>query len=366
MRVALVGHTEHSLTIHPAGFGEITDTTILATYLREHGCQVTIHDAYHLLDHPKYDAADLTIFLTFPSLLEKLLALPKQAPIVSRLYAFDDTSHIYPHLHSQADATIVTNPIAFHLAAQQGVPLDQLIYLPMKQLPEPCHAPTDLVGCVTRLRYGKHVDVAIETAGKLGLKILVKGQLDPSGDIGDGAGHTARLAEMLKRPHVIWDQARTAHSEMPQLYSTFRASLLLSSFEDPCNIAIEQLACGVPMLLLDGEPRRTLYNDLAHFAPHQGEARTLSSYARLYQPAQAEEALATLLTAEPPDRELLVHRFGSHITRARLPLLWSEEGRTQAMQEDCARFGIAPPTPNWHLPELVLQTSILYGSFTKK
>jgi glycosyltransferase involved in cell wall biosynthesis len=359
VRVTLVGHTEHSLTRFPAGFGEIADTTILASFLREHGCQVTIHDAYQLLDNPTYEAGELQIFLTFPSLLEKLLKLPKQAPIVSRLYAFDDTSHTYPHLHREADATIVTNPIAFHLAAQQGIPLDQLIYLPMKRLPEPCHAPTDLLGCVTRLRFGKHVDVAIEVAAKLGLKILVKGELDPSGDIGDGAGHTARLAELLKQPHVIWDRSRTPHNEMPQLYTQLRASILLSSFEDPCNSAIEQLACGVPMLLLDGEPRRTLYNNLAHFAPHQGEARTLSSYARLYRPHHVEEALATLLTAEPPDHDLLVHRFGPHITRARLPQLWKKGGRLEALHEDCARFGTPPPEPNWHQAELVLDTSIL-------
>jgi glycosyltransferase involved in cell wall biosynthesis len=352
MRVTLVGHTDHSLEHFPIGIGEIPNTAILTRFLQEMGYELKVYDAHQLT--PSYDPGDVQILLTHPTKLWELQKFTHNVPTITRIYAFDDFSWINPHLHLDSTLCITQNIIANRLGLQQGLQADQMFYIPYQALNRPASNKSELkrqylqrvaphvdsnsvlVGCAMRLQAGKNGDFLLDAFEAIRDQVpeallVIRGDLDPRADLRDCIGYCERMEERLQAPWVIWDRTHyRSHEEHLRILQAFDVGVHPTGSDDPANAICEQLAIGIPMLLLAGGPRDSLFRDAALFVEHQGHHRLRHHWSSFFIPKRADFAakLLRLIKEEPLRKELAekgsriaYQRFGADLTRRKLPLL---------------------------------------------
>jgi glycosyltransferase involved in cell wall biosynthesis len=378
IQVNLLGHTFHTLGLHPSGIGEMANTQVVSRYLEESPYRLggpwdayelsgLTSDRKQLLTLPgshflknfssriDLDAPWVQLLLVNPYVLTALqrFGVPHLGPTITRIYAHDDFSPVDPHLHLESTLCITQSLTANLLGLQQGLRADQMLYFPYQRLGSPSpnkralkraylkrvapHVDPDslLVGCAMRLRAGKNGDYLLDAFESIREQVpeavlVIKGDLDSEADYYDCANHTEELKQRLQAPWVIWDRTLSPHEEHLEILQAFDVGVHPTGSDDPPNTICEQLALGTPMLILSGGPRDILFRDAALFIEHQGYHRLRRHWSSFYIPKRDDFATKLLrlikdasLRQELSNRApaLAQRRFGAEVTRRKLPLL---------------------------------------------
>lgn len=350
----IIGHTERSYRHHPKGIGEMVQT---ASLQRMTGAPVV--DAFDVLEGTQVPEDAVKIVCSTHSVLNWLLERGLPGPLISRLYAWDDFSYTFTHLHQQATLTVAQSLLGVDLGIEQGLDPQRVLYFPFHPIDdfkvEP-HPPLAegkvVVGVPSRLLYSKNHDFLFDAFAEVGEGALlwVKGELDPANDCEWGKGYTEELAKRLQEPGIHWDRRRLSHPEMLGLMAQFDCAAYIAGIDDPGLVITELLALGVPTLLLDGGPRPSLYSGAAMFVHHQGYDRMRQGAWPFFLPDRQDlkeklrqliddRALRDQLREKAPP--LAKRRFGGDISASRLPLLIEGAFHMHHQTERAAEFGTA-------------------------
>jgi glycosyltransferase involved in cell wall biosynthesis len=369
----IIGHTDESLRWHPQGIGEIINAKILSQYLDR--LPINYHgtiDAHQWLEQENPLAqlqTNGTLFLcTYPKITSQVIrqGLHQGRPTIGRAYAMQEFDNVQSHLFDQCDIVTTQSLLASQLAHEGGIPRWKILYVPyqlppsfspvlfhdpsfksayLQELAQRNHkkirldAETLIVGCSSRFEYRKNVEYLLWAFENIYSKapqalLILKGDFDAHMDCNEGEGYSQHLAALLERvqqqPWFLWDRQRRSFEETLKIYQIFDLCVHLSGAEDPGNVAIEQIALGKPLLILNGGTRPYLFKNAACFVEHAGYSHMRQGNWLFFIPDKEdlENKLLWLMTDHSARQELgerakhlADNRFGPEITQSKIQLM---------------------------------------------
>ena len=299
-------------------------------------------------------ASDLLLLLSWNFSLAALFAtsIHKSRPTAVKLYAHHPTERILTRLYEPADLLITESLLASERAFDYGIDPAKILYLP-HSYPAECEQiipsrsyveklaqrqgktldkNAKVIGCVSRLEYGKNCEFAVEAVRKLAIEkypvILVL-----KGDFPDNSPYPEYKPIFLKmlhtyqeEPWLLWDPTPTSFPQVLEEYAAFDLLLHPSGAEGGSHIVVECLGLQKPVVLLDCSTNPYLFKDLATFVKTTGEIRP--ALLPFYIP-DLEDLCSTLKKElSPPPLCKVQERFHEKVVRERIPLLFERNSDT--------------------------------------
>ena len=253
--ITILGHTDYSLRFHPQGLGEIgtskrlqelTGGTLLdifelfgatnrqelfplsqENYLRASlriAPQTASPDPLAECFRQNLPPGDSPLIInTYLSLTAAIIATgaTKERSTIARALAFHQDENLQVPLLREFDGVMAASPLTVELAIEQGLSPSKIHYVPIQwpeEVPPVEKKPSDriVVGCVCRFDYRRNVEFLVRAFDKVHKEIphahlLLKGEIDSSGDLAQGEGYSEGLRRLLdeERSWLTWEKKRT-------------------------------------------------------------------------------------------------------------------------------------------------------------
>lgn len=291
---------------------------------------------------------DVLLMLSWSFSLAALFAtgIHKKSFTAVKLFVLHPEERILTKLYEPADLILTESLLAHERALHYGIDPAKLLYLPhgypveceqikpsrayverlAKKQGKSLHKNTKVIGCVSRLEYGKNCEFAVEAAARLAQKkedlvLVLKGNFPETSPYPDFKPLFSKmLAAYAQEPWLLWDPEPTPYPAVLEEYASFDLLVHPSGVEGASHIVAECLGLKIPVVLLDWSTNRYLFKDVATFVKTTQEVR--QGLVPFCVPDL--EALCLALQQEPrqPDAKKVEERFHEKVLKERIPLLF--------------------------------------------
>lgn len=305
-----------------------------------------------LKNHSLFAPADLFLILSWCFGLAAVFAtgIHKTGFTAARLFVHHPDERIITKLYEPADLLITESLLANERALVYNIDPAKVLYLP-NCYPAECDKiqhnrtyasqlalsqgktlgrNTKIIGCVSRLEYGKNVEFAVEAVRRLALQkhdvvLLLKGDFPLVSPYPD---YQKRLQNMLScyqdEPWFVWDRTPTPFPQVMEHYASFDLLLHPSGAEGGGHVVVECLGLKKPVVLLDCSTHPYAFKDVATFVKTTG----IVQHALLPFYIPDLDDLCKKLEKEllPPDPIKVEERFHERVLAQRISLLLEPDG----------------------------------------
>jgi glycosyltransferase involved in cell wall biosynthesis len=294
---------------------------------------------------------DVLLMLSWSFSLAALFAtgIHKKSFTAVKLFVLHPEERILTKLYEPANLILTESLLAHERGLKYGIDPAKLLYLP-HGYPEECelikpnrtyvdrlvkeqgkslNKNTKVIGCVSRLEYGKNCEFAVEAVRRLVEKkedivLVLKGNFSENSPYPDFKPLFSKmLASYMDESWFLWDPRPTPYPEVLNDYASFDLLVHPSGVEGASHVVAECLGLNIPVVLLDWCTNRYLFNDLATFVKTSAEIRPgLVPFC-----VPDLEALCLALQKEPilPDPTRVAERFHEKVLEERIPLLFEPD-----------------------------------------
>lgn len=372
MPILIIGHTEASLKVHPAGLGENVHgaklQSSLSLALKKEVERLDLYDLFGNFDAyetlallnyalaqegnvlieksgPLYESIykqiekkkpDVMLFLTWNWGTAALFGtgIHRLCPVVSKLYAFHSNEIVMPSLYAKSDLIVTESLLGNQRGIAYGIPASKMLYLPHTYPstidtipPDPTYLErlahlngkqikrgpqTVVIGIASRLQARKNCGYVLTALAKLfaaGRDFLCV----LKGDVeGSSPAFSEAMEVLQKQPWFLWDRENTPFPDVLRQYAAFDLCVNLSGYEGASNTVVEMLALGKPVLVLDGTTNPYLFKEGAYFIKAQ------------------EELVLGAMPYQVPDEKDLYETLDAFIQDPALRLEWSKRAKKVA------------------------------------
>lgn len=307
-----------------------------------------IEDLKSPLSFPR---SDLLLILSWGYSLASIYAMGihKNQPTAVKLYAHHPNERLLPKLYEPASVLITESLLANDRAAAYGIDPGKVLFL-QHSYPIECEttvtsrayverlaeeqgkhlrASTKIIGCVSRLEYGKNCEFAVEAVRQLVQKghdalLVLKGDFPKELLYPE---YKTRFSEMLScyrdEPWLLWDPNPTTFPQVLEEYANFDLLLHPSGAEGGSHVVIECLGLQKPVIVLNCSTNPYLFKGLATFVETLGPIQKASL--PFYRPHMVD--LVAKLEGEPlvPDKNCVESRFHESVIQKKLWHLFARD-----------------------------------------
>jgi len=232
------------------------------------------------------------LLLTWSQTVAGMLGLDffQKRETAAKFYLFHYEEKIPLSLYEPFDLLVTESPLALKKAHDLGLPSNRLLYLPhqypleveqmannrsfyrsqlLQQWGRGVGEELPLLGMFCRFQYRKNVEYALNVLDRLHqegyrFNFYLKGAFDGSLE-GEEKHYTRWLQEQIsafqKRPWLLWNSEPTPFPKILEEYAAVDVALQLSGAESGSNTIVEQMALGVPVLVLNCSTNPSLFGE---------------------------------------------------------------------------------------------------------
>jgi glycosyltransferase involved in cell wall biosynthesis len=347
----ILGHTGHSLGVHRAGLGEVANLHRFCGLVDEPLVVRDIYEwfgggreAYRKLDAFSQAGADRRLMrgpvewegpvilwtwdhLTF-ALLEHGVS---DVPLITFLISAQPGERVPEELHERSTLVACHSLQAVANWIDQGLEPWKVFYLPHHWVEaggERVAHKGFRIGCVNRFLPHKNVERAVWAVKELHeefpeVHLYLKGRYDES-----DWGMRQLMGRFHGEPWLVWDWKVTPFPEVLDLYRTFDLSLNLTGGELASTATIEQLALGVPSVMLRGGTNESLFEGAVAWVKNRGPAHMRKAKTWYHLPDDADLTRVLRELVRDGERREALGREGERLARLRFsPKLAREKAR---------------------------------------
>jgi glycosyltransferase involved in cell wall biosynthesis len=312
------------------------------------------------------EQSDLLLILSWSFSLAALYAtgIHRTRPTAVQLYAHHPNERILHRLYESATLVLTESLLGSERACHYGIDPGKILYLPytypaeyaylppsrfyVEKLAASQHKPlrktTRVIGCVSRLEYGKNCEWAVEATRLLvaqgyDVVLVLKGDFPECSPYPDFKPFFSNMLNTYRHESwLLWDRQSSPYPQVLEEYASFDLLINPSGAEAASHVVVECLSLLKPVVLLDCSTNPYLFNGLATFvkiAPGIKQAQL-----PFHVPDMDSLCQALVQTLIPPAPEKVWERFDESHLQARIPLLFEPDPYILRMlyQEDRKRW----------------------------